>query len=358
MTHYISSIWEFNDEQKHPIHDVFRWYGKLPQQLVRRLVSMYSKQNDRVMANFAGSGTVLTESNLAGRNSIGRDMHPISVLINQVKANKYIPNNTNQFMTQLQNKKYSTVPHVAFPDSDKWFYRESLIRMQGILSEINKFSDPRKKAFYQLCLARIIRKCSKIDSRCINHIVVDHHKKYACPLEEFVNSVSSVISMVRDFRTQGTDSSMEIKQGDARDLDIPDDYINLMISHPPYANAVLYYNIYSLVSTLLGHSYDSIRKYDMSSGGFNTYLQNLDTTLQENYRVLKSGSYNALIIGDLRKNGQILTAVPHLIQKSRDIGFVLEDVFIWKLHKKAGMSVVRRGNHIDHNYILIMKKVS
>lgn len=356
MTKYISSIWEFHDEEKHVVHDVFRWYGKLPQQLVRRLITMYSKKNDQVMANFAGSGTVLTESNLAGRDSIGRDMHPISVLINQVKANKYTPKNVSKFIRHLHTINYPDTPYFIFRDFDKWFYRDSLIHMQGILAEINKFNDPRKRAFYQICLARIIRKCSKIDSRCINHIVVDHNKKHASPLEEFENSVSTVTAMINQFRAQSTSSTINIKQGDARHLDIRDSSIDLMISHPPYANAVLYYNIYGLLSTLLGYDYNSIKQHDMSSGGFTTYLHNLRATMRENYRVLKPNAYNALIVGDIRKNGHILTAVPHIIYTAADMGFSLEDVFIWKLRKKAGMNVARRGNHIDHNYILILKR--
>ena len=284
MTQYISSIWEFQDEEKQAVHDVFRWYGKLPQQLVRRLITLYSQKNDQVMANFAGSGTVLTESNLAGRDSIGRDMHPISVLINQVKANKYTPKNVDQFIDHLHSTKYPKKPYFLFPDFDKWFYRDSLIHLQGILVEINKFRDPRKRAFYQTCLARIIRKCSKIDSRCINHIVVDHHKKQVSPLEEFENSVSTVSDMISQFRAQSTNSVINIKQGDARSLDISNKTIDLMISHPPYANSVLYYNIYSLLSTLLGYDYGSIKQHDMSSGGFTAYLQNLRTTMCENYR--------------------------------------------------------------------------
>ena len=66
---FISSIWEFdNSEKKHLIHNTFRWYGKLPQFLVRRLITMYSSKNDLVLANFGGSGTVLVESKI-GRAS-------------------------------------------------------------------------------------------------------------------------------------------------------------------------------------------------------------------------------------------------------------------------------------------------
>ena len=43
----------------------------------------------------------------------------------------------------------------------------------------------------------------------------------------------------------------------------------------------------------------------------------------------------------------------NLLKKS---GFKIEDIFIWELTKKAGMNVARRGNYIDHNYIIVAKK--
>ena len=35
----------------------------------------------------------------------------------------------------------------------------------------------------------------------------------------------------------------------------------------------------------------------------------------------------------------------------------LKDIFVWVTKGKAGMNVKRRGNFIDHNYILIFKKL-
>ena len=94
----------------------------------------------------------------------------------------------------------------------------------------------------------------------------------------------------------------------------------------------------------------------MSAGNFNGYLENMKRVLQQSYKVLKTGGYEALIVGDTRKNGDIQTSLPYLIRTGTEMGFRLEDIFIWKLKHKAGMSIARRGNHIDHNYILIFQK--
>lgn len=354
---FISSIWEFdNSDEKFLIHNTFRWYGKLPQFLVRRLIGMYSDEGDTVLANFAGSGTVLVESNISNRNVEVSDMHPIAILLNNVKARSYSPN-PSKFLEKLKNKKFPKEFLFDFKDSSKWFYKDSLIAIQGILEEIKKIKDLKEREFYLLCLSRIIRDGSKIDSRCVNHIVVDHKKKEIDILDAFEKSVLETKSAIAEFKKIKTSKSMKIRKGDARNLDfVPDSSIDFIISHPPYASAVLYYNIYSLVTTILGHDYDDIRESDMSKGRFQNYLDDLKLVIEENFRILKKGKFMSLIIGDIRKNGEILTALPEITLYAKSIGFSLRDIFIWKLVGKAGMSVARRGNHIDHNYIIILQK--
>lgn len=355
---FISSIWEFdNSDEKFLIHNTFRWYGKLPQFLVRRLINRYSKENDTVLANFSGSGTVLIESNILNRNVIVSDMHPISILLNNVKGRAYIPN-TEKFIGKIKTKKFSKKIYFDFKDSSKWFYPDSLITIQGILEEIKKIKELKEREFYLLCLSKIIRDGSKIDSRCVNHIVVDHKKKKINILEFFEKSVKESKLAINEFKKIKTSKSIKIRQGDARKLDfLPDSSIDLIISHPPYGSAVLYYNIYSLLSTILGYNYDDIKKSDMSKGNFQHYIDDLKLVMDENHRILKKGKFMSLIIGDIRKNGEILTALPEITLYATSIGFSLRDIFIWKLVGKAGMSVIRRGNHIDHNYVIVLQKI-
>ena len=85
-------------------------------------------------------------------------------------------------------------------------------------------------------------------------------------------------------------------------------------------------------------------------------IENLKLVLSENFRFLKRKKHMCMIIGDIRKDGDILTALPTVIAHGLSIGFQLRDIFIWKLVGKAGMNVARRGNHIDHNYLVVFLK--
>ena len=74
------------------------------------------------------------------------------------------------------------------------------------------------------------------------------------------------------------------------------------------------------------------------------------------FRVLKKEKYACVIIGDTRVNGDIIPTFSYFINYANEKGFRLKDIFIWRMNQKAGMSIKRHGNHIDHNYILIFQK--
>lgn len=351
---FISSVWEFDNSGRHSVHDVVRWYGRLPQQLVRRIIPLYTKPGDLVMANFAGSGTVLVESNLTGRRAYGTDIHPLSILANTVKINRYVPSDIGRFLGSLDQK--APRPKNLSLKQHKWFDSKDLSSMAAISASIARLKSAQKRDFYKLALANIVRGVSRVDSRCVNHLVVDKNKQSRDVMSEFSREVYRMHECVTAFKKTATQTDMAVRMSDARSLELDDGAVDLMIAHPPYANAILYYNIYSLVTDLLGYDYDAIRKSDLSSGPFDLFLSNMRLVLKESFRVIRSGGYQVFIIGDVRRNGDLVTALPNIIEMSRDTGFRLEDIFIWKLKHKAGMGVARRGNHIDHNYLLVMQK--
>ena len=59
-------------------------------------------------------------------------------------------------------------------------------------------------------------------------------------------------------------------------------------------------------------------------------------------------------------NYQMKYGVPYFEKRGISVknkyGFDIEDIFVWVLNQKAGMNVARRGNFIDHNYVIIGKK--
>jgi len=358
---FISSIWDLRQSTLSPIpkiHDFFRFLGKLPPLLVRRLIALYSDENDLILDNFAGSGTVLIEAKFANRRSIGVESNPLFHLLCRVKTSTFVPN-TAEFLTRIKKRLYNRDSKLLFnyPKGKKWFYTESLIDLQAILEEINKLKNEKERNFYQVALANIVKDASKIDSRCVNHIVIDKDKPKIDVYERFSSSVRELKEALVEFAKYKNPSSVYL--GDAKNLDfLDDDSIDLIISHPPYLGAIMYYNIYQLESDLLGFDYEKIKEVDISTYSLDKYMYNMKKVFDEMHRVLRPRKYACVVIGDTRRNGVIIPTFSRFIDYGTSIGFSLRDIFIWVLVAKAGMNVARRGNYIDHNYILIFRKES
>ena len=360
---FISSIWDFKDvsirETNYATHDFLRWYGKLVPQLVSRLIDTYSNEGDLVLANFSGSGTVLLEANILKRNSIGIDSNPLSILLSSVKTHPHAPN--YQKLLQDIEKTLHSKNKARHPMDDwhrKWFYAESFQDLMTTKECIGNIKNKRDREYFLLALASIVKKSSKIDSRCVNHIVVDKNKTKVDVFDEFSKKLREMAESMREYMRIANGNKVEIKEGDARDTKLPSGSVDLIISHPPYLGAIDYSNIYQLETEILGFSYKEIDAGDISTNSFSKYLAEMQKVFGEMERVLKRGGYACVIIGDNRKDGQIQPTFAYFIQDATErLKFKLKDIFIWVMSQKAGMSVKRRGNHIDHNYILVFQKL-
>ena len=358
---FISSIWDLRQstlDAVPKIHKYFRFLGKLPPLLVRRLINLYSHKDELILANFVGCGTVLVEAQLAGRRSIGVDSNPLFHLLCRVKTTPFVPN-TEEFSLRIRKRLSNRDDRLLFDycKGKKWFYKETLIDLQNISDEIHTLEDEKERDFYRVALANIIKHASKIDSRCVNHIVLDKNKPKINVSQRFLLSVIELKNALQEFRGYDHGTQTDVYLGDARNLHFVDDSsVDLIISHPPYLGAILYHNIYQLESDLLGFDYKEIKEIDISTHSLEKYLRDMKQVFDEMYRVLKSKKYACVVIGDTRRNGDIIPTFSHFINYGTEIGFRLRDIFIWVLIAKAGMNVARRGNYIDHNYILILQK--
>lgn len=359
---FISSVWDFpttgSKQTGYLTHDFLRWYGKLIPQLVSKLINLYTNEDETVLANFSGSGTVALEAHLLGRNAIGIDANPLALLLSKVKSSP-ADFNPESVMALLA----SNLPAEARENYDeneflqKWFSKESYTSLDRYFVAAQNISDDKLRDTIILALLSIVKKLSKVDARCVNHIVVDKSKKEFKVETELKSKLESISNDVKDLLPKKSKCTVSIIQGNARQLEMKDNSVDFIISHPPYLGAIDYTNMYQLENYFFGSDNKAIDALDISTTSLKNYLKSMESVFSEMERVLKPGKHMAVIIGDNRKDGKIQPTFSYFIQDAQQrLGLELRDIFIWVTRGKAGMNVTRRGNYIDHNYILIFKK--
>jgi len=120
--------------------------------------------------------------------------------------------------------------------------------------------------------------------------------------------------------------SVNTYTGDARNLNvIRDDTIDLIATHPPYANII---------------SYSSKRKTvpgDLSfAHSLKAYLEGMRSIAQESYRILKPGRFCAVLVGDTRRHRHHVPIAFRVMQGFLETGFILrEDIMKYQWKTKA-----------------------
>lgn len=115
-----------------------------------------------------------------------------------------------------------------------------------------------------------------------------------------------------------SDSKVYIRKGDARRLDfIPNESIDFICTHPPYADIIRYSN-------------DIME--DLSNLSEKEFLVAMKDVAKESYRVLKKNKYCAVLIGDVRRNGHVIPLGFHSMEVFQKEGFLLKEIIVKEQH--------------------------
>jgi len=126
--------------------------------------------------------------------------------------------------------------------------------------------------------------------------------------------------------------------GDGRDLKFIDcDSVDLICSHPPYSDIIHYTNK---------------KEGDLSFLGIDDFLQEMTKVAEESFRVLKPGGICAILIGDMRRNRNIIPLGFKLMNVYIKAGFQLRELIIKRQHncKTTGFWY---ANSLKYNFLLL-----
>ena len=108
---------------------------------------------------------------------------------------------------------------------------------------------------------------------------------------------------------------------DATRLLLEDEWIDLIITSPPYFNKQTYAWDNWLRLWFLGYDFKVIRKQLFQSGSVDKFLEFMSDSLKEMYRVLKNDSSCFIVIGDVTLGNRTVITAELLAKLAESIGF-------------------------------------
>ena len=239
-----------------------------------------------VLDPMAGSGTVLRHAADRGHFAIGFDVDPLAVLISRVWTNPISDQSIEVLYQQVLRDALECDPlKIELPwiecDNetaafiDFWFGKQQQRDLRRISFAIYsvKFrtNHPKEHAcldVLKVALSRIIvtkQQCASLardTSHSRPHRVATESDYNV--LEGFKKSVHFVRRRLRETPPR---KACDINLGDARRINLPDNSVDLVITSPPYLNAIDYLRGHRLSLVWLGHRLSELRKIRSDSIG-------------------------------------------------------------------------------------------
>ena len=137
-----------------------------------------------------------------------------------------------------------------------------------------------------------------------------------------------------------------IRQGSARDLSfIKDNSIDMICTHPPYADIIQY-------------SHNIVE--DMSLLPYEEFLFAMKEAASEAYRVLKPKAICSFMIGDVRKKGYVCPLGMDTMKSFVQAGFRLKEIIIKEQHNCRSTQYWQKKEKsfllLAHEYIFVLEK--
>ena len=141
-----------------------------------------------------------------------------------------------------------------------------------------------------------------------------------------------------DFDHEGANGKVQLCKGDARNLDfIEDESIDLICTHPPYADII---------------QYSEDIEEDLSHLKVKDFLEEMKKVAVESYRVLKKDKFCAVLMGDTRQKGYMIPMSFDVMKIFQDAGFRLKELIIKEQHNCRATGYWKT-NSVRYNFLLI-----
>ncbi len=356
-------------------HAIHPFAAKFPPQIPRLFIEELTQSGDSVLDPMAGSGTTIVEALMLRREAFGFDIDPLAVRLCTVKTTWLDPVDLQRRClaiiedaldmgksgSHLRRELETRYDAETRKFIDYWFLPETQLELLALVLAIERVSEPAPRGFFELVLSStIIAKTGGVSmARDLAHsrphrdpaknprnAITEFRLRSAKALKKFQNLPQRV-------------KKVFVAERDARNLPLPTGSIDLVVTSPPYANALDYMRAHKFSLAWLGYplrALSALRGRYIGSENLHggptgelprrsaaavralaerdarkakvlaKYLGEMRDALAETNRVLKPGKGAVLVVGPSIMRGVPILTHEYLAEIGSSVGFRLAGV--------------------------------
>ncbi len=377
----------------HARHGVHAFAAKFPPQLPAWFIEGLTEPGDVVLDPFLGSGTTIVEAMRLNRQAMGIDIDPLAVLISRVKTFHLDSARILDYGAAITDHARDALLHpnrltqyvtARFPEEkdrqfvDYWFLPSTILELEALMEGIERIDAIAYRQFLLVVFSSIIVTKSGGVSMARDLAHSRPHKVATKVPKSAIDSFQKRLLKLAPALTS-LDSAYEpvIQQGDIRQVDMVENSVDLIVTSPPYANAIDYVraNKFSLVwmgqslrelailrSNYIGTESHKLFAWDafpervqnilqtlnlkdhQKAGLLARYFADMSQAMQGMYRALKPGKSVFIVVGTSTMRGLDVETPQSLVLIAQNMGYQLRGLVERSFDRDRRMMPARWGN--------------
>ncbi len=328
----------------------------------------------RVLDPMAGSGTTLVAARMRGHEAIGFDRDPLAVLIAGAWASDVDVEATEKKAEHVLSRAKERVAKIelrdAYPrganDETKefvryWFDTTNRKQLAALAESIARTHDHQIKRLLWCAFSRLIITKQSGVSLAMDISHSRPHKAYdKAPINAFDHFERAIKQITKAAPFKGDTPNQPqafIANADARRLPLPNESVDIVVTSPPYLNAIDYLRGHKFSLIWMGHSISDVRKLRSTNVGaevsaaanaedkatetvmermcdgnelagrnhgmLRRYVRDLREIVCENFQVLRPGGKAVYVIGNCNLRNTFIENSKCVTDLATEVGFAV-----------------------------------
>ena len=377
-------------------HDLHAFAAKFPPQLPRAFIRGLTRPGDLVLDPMMGSGTTLVEAMIESRKGVGLDIDPLALRLCQVKTTPVDVNSMRTIGVNVISKAFRMASDENAVDQalsklfnsrtkafvDYWFPLTTQRQLTALALTIQEVEDNMIRHFLELTFSSIIVTksggVSKARDLAHSRPHIDKTKVPKDAIEQFTQKFRKNLSSISQLEQKGI-NAIPI-EGNARCMPFADNVVDLIVTSPPYANAIDYMRAHKFSLVWFGESIEDLAnlrsKYigserighipystlpdkaemivrqltdrDVNKAAIlRKYFNEIRSVFTEMYRILRYDSVAIIVVGTSVMRGLDIQTHTCLADIASTLGFDVVGVVQRILDRNKRMMPARFGRKTD-----------